>query len=1721
MENITLLKKKRGNIKHKLTSFKTYLNNFIATNNLDEIKITELKFRINNFESIHSEFESVQSEIEMVVEEPDLPSQHIYRSEFESEFYSTLAQANHIMTSDMELDNQSSVSQTAMSIQTPTSNTSVKLPAIQLPQFNGNYESWLGFRDTFMSLIHDNDTISPIQKYHYLRACLEGSAYETIRALEFSASVYESAWNLVCNRFNNSRSLIRNHVKAILSMPTLYKENSKEIRTFTDSLSNHLSALKGLKQPVDSWNTILLISTTEKLDKISAREWEGKIISDFSELSDNDNSPSIDDLVGFLRTKANLLEQLENRRENVDHKRQFDVKPKRSLLATTNNYSCYNCKGPHAIWNCEGFLKMNPRLRNDLVKQLGLCFNCLSSNHSYKKCKGYGCKVCKRKHNTLLHAPDVETKETASSKTDAEGASLPISTVSSHSSLSSSSRSIILLSTAVVNIVAADGNVQKCRALLDSGSESSFITKALVEQLGLETEDANISLIGINLVSSPINYKCSAKITSTCSNFTANLELLILSKLTSKLPLFSFDKSLLNIPNGLSLADPYFNESDDIDLLIGSDIFWKLIQNGNISLGKGKPTLQNTSLGWIISGALPIYCNMIRCNFAHLHDIDHDLKRFWELEENLLDTNFPPEQSATDINTFFENTLSRDSSGKFIVQVPFNDLIENLGDSRTTAQKRLFSIERRFGRDNRFKNLYKDFMLEYLSLEHTTRVHDVTSSVRYFLPHHGVLKEDKSSTRLRVVFDGSARTSTGVSLNEAQLVGPTIQNDLFNITLRFRQHQYVMSADVKQMYRQVIVHPDHRRFQSILWRDDTAKDVEVFELNTVTYGTSSAPYLAIRCLYELASEFKSVNPLASRVIQRDFYVDDLLTGDDNRSRLVETCKTIVSILQTACFELRKFVSNDMTLAKSVASSINNSDILMIGSHDKNKTLGICWSAQNDNLYYQTVPFQNEVITKRSILSAASKIFDPLGLLSPIIIKTKILLQKLWSSGIDWDEPVPCNLKEEWKQMSSQFALISSLIFPRCVIAKNAHSIELHGFCDASKVAYGACVFVKSTNSTGHVSVQLLCAKSRVAPLKAITIPRLELCGALILTRLMNKVKEALTITADVFYWCDSQVVLHWLNTNCNTLNIFVRNRVSKIQLLSDAKGWSYVRTKNNPADIISRGATPTQLKNFDMWWKGPLFLYQNISEYQEDVPELSISDIPELKKNIALVASTIQNLSFPFERFSNFHKMIRVVSFMLRFKHNCLNSLSKKLGPITIEEFSVSLQYLIKIVQSQYFSNDIAAISNKVALCSNSKLLNLTPFLDNCGILRVGGRLKLSNYHFDKKHPILLPKNHVLSTLIMRHEHIRLLHSGPQQMVSSTRDQFWILSGRTLAKGVVRDCLICFKGKAKTHKTLMGNLPKERISQSFPFEYTGIDYAGPFLINDRRGRGAKRVKTYICLYVCMSTKCIHLEVVGDLSTENFIANLRRFTSRRGLPAHVYSDNGRNFVGAQSELQALGNFLVSKEDDIIQGSASLNVQWHFIPPYSPHFGGLWESNIKSMKSHLYKILQTSSLVYEEFQTVIIQIEAVLNSRPLGPLSTDPNDPRALTPSHLLIGRPLTSVPDPNLLEIKENQLSRFQYIQSMVQRFWYRWQRDYLNQLQVRSKWKTEQRSVEPGMLVIIKDLKLPPRQWRLGRVQSVHRGQDNIPRVLTLKTVSGVIKRAVTQICLLPISDND
>ncbi|XP_062557264.1 uncharacterized protein LOC134222137 [Armigeres subalbatus] len=842
-------------------------------------------------------------------------------------------------------------------------------------------------------------------------------------------------------------------------------------------------------------------------------------------------------------------------------------------------------------------------------------------------------------------------------------------------------------------------------------------------------------------------------------------------------------------------------------MLIGAEHFFNILKQGQIKLADNLPTLYETKFGWVVAGSLEETeeDSPVCANLAVTDGLEACLQRFFHQEDNTEPDNNTNEQEQ--FEEHFQRTYRRNKDGRFVVQLPFRETVQQLGSSRSLALKRFLLLEKRLARNPDLMTQYAEFINEYRLLNHCREVREEEDSPglqTYYLPHHCVLKPSSSSTKLRVVFDATAKTKT--------------------------------------------------------------------------------------------------------------------------------------LMLKGGFPIRKWCSNSGAVLEGVPDEDRESLVTIqdLSANEVIKTLGLLWDPKKD-LFLFNKSFEptddKDNVTKRRVLSQIAKIFDPLGLVSPVIVE--IIMQKVWATQIDWDDTVEGDLLKHWMEFKAALSQLNNFKIPRCVVFLETETMEIHGFADASKSAYVVCIYLRCIRKNGSAESHLLCSKSKVAPLQEITIPRLELCANLLLAKLVDKVVPVLKLNIhEIKLWSDSQIALAWMKKPLDRLQVFVRNRVAEINKLTKHCHWNYIKTDQNPADVVSRGMRPALLSKNQLWWNGPNFLREANykTEPIEDIPE---NIIPELKD--VVIANPIMKLpETNFDRYDSFHKLQRVYAHIARFVRRVRTTKEERSSclKLTVQDMRVSMKYIIYVLQQNDFHEELQCIKRGDI---PKRLAALQPFIDENGLLRVGGRLQNSKLPYDAKHQLLLPQKHRVTELLIKKIHEERLHEGQSGVLAAIRQQFWILNARSIIRKIIHKCMKCFRTKPRMYQPLMGNLPEFRVNIAAPFELTGVDYAGPVSVKEGK-RKPRIIKAYIALFVCLVSKAVHLELVSDLTSEAFLAALDRFVNRRGAVRKIFSDNGTNFVGAFKELRTLftdklvknqiDNFLLPRE-----------VEWEFIPPRSPNFAAL--------------------------------------------------------------------------------------------------------------------------------------------------------------------------------------
>lgn len=1548
---------------------------------------------------------------------------------------------------------------------------SIRLPEIQLPTFSGEHAQWPAYAARFKALVARCTQLTDDDKLEYLQSSMRGEAKTLLASfLPGSGQAYDDAWQMLESIYQNQRHTVDSIVFKLLQYPDAHDDASlrKLIETFRTAMSS-LTILKLDPTQADYvWNCILLSKCS------------GNIRSSFEQCQKTDKIPPVTELLQFLQKhlqartyNAANTNATSNSLPTQKAAATFGQQEPKQYNPTKRVSKCPECALEHYLGRCPVYTRAVQRDRYFMANKHKVCINCLTKGHAVKDCSRSVCQKCGKKHHTTLH----REAEAAKATTVVHAPEL------------------VLLQTAIIQVEAHDGTRQPIRALLDGGSTISLITKKALQALHIKPQATECQVMVAGGKEQVIREVADIKFHSNDGSFSGKLKAFAMPHITGVMPSRPVETNWEHLAS-LNLADRTYATPGKIDILIGADILHGIMLP-EMRLKENAPTAQKSLLGWVLQGPTKATNQVQVITHASHQQPIPDLSKFWEVEEvpNVSTMMTAEEQ---EVEHLFVNTTKVLPDGRFCVRLPTRSSPPILGDNHQTAAARLRALERKFASNSNYQSAYKQTLQDYFAKKHISEI-VVPNTPQAFLPHHGIIN---ARGKLRIVFDGSAKTSSGTSLNEELLNGPKTQPDLFQILARFRTYNVAVSADIVQMYRQVWVHEEDRHLQRILWRDDPELPIRKYELSTVTWGTKPASYLATRVLKEIAKRAAEYMPTAAFHIDSSFYVDDLLAGGDSVDDVKKLIAQISQLLDNAGFTLHKWASNSPKVTRP-----NDDNVTTIAESDT-KTLGVRWHQVPDTFSLLTAtPMQHAKVTKRTVLSDLGQFYDPMGWVTPALIRPKVFVQHLWRLPIDWDKQLPVETATEWASLMQDLQHLSAITIPRRVLVPEGQSTSICAFCDASESAYAAVVYIRQYLPNGKWTVHMMASKTKVAPLKPVSLPRLELLGAILLTKLVKIVQLAFNQPVPITAFTDSTIALHWLSGHPSKWKTFVANRVKEAQEVIAPENWRHVVSADNPADLATRQFFAKDLVTCDMWWHGPGWLRSDTWPVKT-IHELNSVNVPEEKKP-AIVLTITSSFTPLLSRYENISKILRILAYVRRI---FIPKADRPHGLPNAIEIQKAREDMIRIMQAEAFPHELEALNDEKQCPRSSPLQKLTPFLDDNGLIRVGGRLRNANIDTRAKHPLVLPYSKV-SKMIVRHLHILHAHAGPQLLASIVSQRYYIPRIRNLTRFVARTCATCARFRANLGNQLMADLPFSRVTPARPFQRCGVDFAGPFMLKTQLARGTRHFKGYISIFVCLSTRAVHIELVSSLSADAFLAAFSRMCGRRSTPAHVYSDNGTNFTAASQILKK-----IQESEKVLSHLASQEIRWTFNPPAAPHWGGLWEAGVRSFKYHFNALVKNNVLTFEEMATVACKIEAVMNSRPLTPLSSDPSDLEPLTPGHFLVGAPLTAPPE-RIEDAKILPNERWKLVNQIAQNFWSRWASEYLTRLNQRPKWCRLKDAPRVDELVIIHEPMAPPLKWRMGRIVEVHDSPDGLPRAVTLRTQHGHCMRPITKIARLPLDE--
>lgn len=1436
----------------------------------------------------------------------------------------------------------------------------------------------------------------------------------------------------------------------------------------------------------------------------------------------------------------------------------------------TTYRSCLFCSGEHSLDVCNKLTRRSHSEKMNFLKTKGICFGCLHTGHFSRDCKKRSiCNICSLKHPSLLHIYSYEKEDTSGQKKAEFKPAVGSAMVSLQTSgLTGAGKDNCALSIVPVCVKSKKGNsVVMTYAFLDSGSSASFCTESLMNKLNLPGKRVNILLRTMSQDKSVGSYVLKDLEVSGLSQevYCALPEVYTQETMPVTTANIASQKDLECWPHLSNICLPKINAG--IELLIGANVPealepWEIIRSQD-----NGPYAVRTMFGWTVNGPLkgvtiigddaadqsPVTVNRIAVM---------KLEELWkqQFKADFPETVHEEQTGMSKEDQQFMNYMSHSAkliNGHYYIGLPFRDADVVMPRNRRIAEQRALTLQRKFKVNSSFHAEYTTFMEDVIYKGYAERV-PVAELERcdgrlWFIPHHGVYHPKKH--KIRVVFDCGA-SYQGISLNGKLLQGPDLTSSLVSVLVRFRLESVALMADIESMFHQVRVHPEDCDLLRFLWwpEGNINGNLEEYRMLVHLFGATSSPSCSSFALRKCAMDQKDLfDSKTLDVVFNNFYVDDCLVSVPSESEAVQLYKDLTNMCANGGFHLTKWMSNSRAVLGSIPEKDREKKVkdldLDSDTLPLERALGVQWCAESDAFHFKVV-VKDRPLTRRGILSVVSSIYDPLGFLSPVILSAKRILQDLCREGIGWDNVIPPMYVQRWMNWLDDLHRLDSFKVRRCLKPDGfgeVKSAQMHHFSDASEQGYGVVSYLLLHNNQNLVHSTLLVSKARVTPLKPITIPRLELTAATLASRIDRIwTKELKMPFQDSIFWTDSTSVLKYLRNKTSRFKCFVANRVSEILKASDVSQWWYVNSSSNPADLVSRGVKVDSFLKNEMWISGPTFLMRPQEEWPVDPTNRNevLSHDPEIKRsamvNMVEVKEESDSVLRLFNYFSSWIRLKKSVAWLLRLK-GILMDLSKERKRLqtnlvcpgsdlnqqrmtinkemqkfksavckdlpSLEELDKAEMEIIRLSQRKRFSEELTSLRKNGVVKRNSPLYSLNPILQS-DLIRVGGRLDKALIPEDSKHPIILAKDLHISNLILRQIHEEIGHGGRNFMLATLRQRYWIPGASAAIRSIVSKCVVCRRFSGIAGHQQMADLPQDRVSPDKPpFTHVGVDCFGPFEVK----RGRTILKRYGVIFTCLAIRAVHIEMIASLDTDSFIHALRRFIARRGQVAEIRSDNGTNFVGAEHELQeAIQNWNHNQINNVL---LQKKIKWTFNPPTGSHHGGIWERLIRSIKKILNSILRGQSMDEEGLQTLLCEVESILNNRPITRSSLDPNDLETLTPNHLLLLKQELALP-PGLFK-KDDVYARrrWRQIQYLANLFWKRWIGEYLPLLQERQKWMVKTRNFQVGDVVLVVDNNAPRSSWIMGKIIHTIEDKKGFTRQVKIKTMSTCLTRPITKLC--------
>ena len=1606
------------------------------------------------------------------------------------------------------------------------SNLKMEIPSLDV---SADIFDFHHFKASFTAVINE-DMLSGSQKMVHLKNAVKGKAHkEAIMNLPYSDYGYQLAMEELEDRFGDINAL----KMAILVKIEQFDADTKKPNGLFQLISLVTSILANKCFEVEvELSSLLFTKIKLKMDH------EARIGFD-REVPPSHQTLKI--LGGYLKrlakerkswevmqmmNKASQRPTFKTKQYNVTTEKPDTEKPKKQMP------NCVVCGKSHYIYQC--LKEKKPTEVESIVKKHNLCYNCFSPKHGVKECpSNFRCKTCKRKHNTLLHQDSKMVKNISTNNAvTIETNYIDPEIKEKIEQLMPTKHSALVTPGKVKNIKTQEE--KESIVYHDFGSDETMISTELSEALGLEPEIYTDVTVGT--VNGKKTYTDTPIVKFQLSSMDGRKRFTMVCRQMDKIPTCTYKDPVEVKDKYPHLQDiqVYPTTATKVGLSIGRDYISMFKHEQVLEGKKDEPIAFKLPLGWSVCFPRKFYededeessCNFIRtlsCSIKQFSqslvpmDFSEDKKEEHEdldiqtneamrkllTEDNLIVEEKPPfNKDEAEAYKQVQQSFRYTEDGRPEVGIPFNEKVHKLENNLPMALGRLNTAMYRLQKAKIVKD-YHAKIQEGVRKGYYEEVHDKHPHLgqKSYIPTQVVIRLERVSNRIRVVNNARA-IYKGLSLNDTIRSGPNLQPDMPQIIIGFRKEDIALACDVSDMFPQVIVREKDRDMLRFLIKDPEDDNFKIYRHKRLPLGLNCSPFIAQYTVIETAKLMKEQCPIGYKLIMQQRYVDDILSSLSTIEEAKQALKEVQEILNRCKMILHKVLSNSEEILETIDQEKRLKQWKKGTELPSTKVLGMIWNPNTDMMNIASPKVEQVPTTKRMCLVTSAKLYDPQGMLAPFLVLIRLLLQRLWATGLKWDDPLPPEYQKEAQKWFNQLGMLEDVKFPRKIVKGTPET--LHVFADSSDYAYGIAVYLQTNEDSG-----LVLAKSRVHTLKPKSIPRKELQAALLASKVIPTLKEVFP-DIPIILWTDSQNVLAWIQSDSRQFKPYINNRVSAILENTLPEQWRWVDTSNNPADISSRGMQLSELKECQLWWRGPSFLWNKEVAWPPLKKYLKTEE--ELKKNIIkeIFVNHIKPQWLPdTDQYETLNDLIMATVREAK-------KLNNEDTDITLKDRNNALQSLIKDAQRERFEQEIQALEHDKPVPARSKIVKLSPYLDSDKILRCWTRLQAApNIPESAARPILLPKDHPLTTKIIQHEHEKTKHAyGTDYTLSEVRRLYWIPSGRQQIKKVLKNCRQCKINFGMPKPPKMAMLPAIRLEGTMkPFTNASVDFSGAYITV--QGRGKRRCKRYLCLFVCNETRAVHCEMAYNMETDGFLMCLSNFTARKGKIKTLTSDNGTNFRGAEREL---GQLIQQLDENQIQQHATENgFEFKFNPPGAPHMGGVFESLIKSAKRAIRAVLKNVEFTDAELNSAFIGAEDLLNSRPLGYQTNDINDPRVLTPNSFIHGRLDGSFLPPSVDNKDFDIRNRWRLVQQALKHIWRRWMQEILPNLGPRQKWTSDNRNFQQGDEVLIVDKNLPRYRWNIGRVTEVYPGRDGVVRIVDVKDNNGIeLKKTVHR--LIPLS---